>query len=283
MCAHSKIFAMSSFPHELAGRAWDSAITSMSTSLLALISAVAYGIYRIILSHKRDGWQGVRKHSLADGVHALIFGVCWWVLLFSYHFFLKVPRAIENEASRQYPPKLRFIPSPPPFAALKTERSLTPSFIFAVPAFVVVPNGWGFVIKHVGPHVVESIDLLFTDSNKLERIQKTTDVTSPREYSIFQHYDKVYPKGRGALFARQLIWAPIVFEHERYAIDISASTGRFHEDLFIEQVDGKWVNAAKVEDMETKKILFVCRDSTFPKSVAFTVVTRKKCWPDWIK
>jgi hypothetical protein len=105
---------MSSFPHELAGRAWDSAITSMSTSLLALISAVAYGIYRIILSHKRDGWQGVRKHFLADGVHALIFGVCWWVLLFSYHFFLKVPRAIENEASRQYPPKLRFIPSPPP-------------------------------------------------------------------------------------------------------------------------------------------------------------------------
>ena len=95
---------MPSFVGELFSRSLDSALASMSTSLLALISGIAYGLYRLVLTHRREGWSGVKKHLTSDGLHALVFGVCWWLLLFSYHLFIKLPSEIRKEAEAQKPP-----------------------------------------------------------------------------------------------------------------------------------------------------------------------------------
>jgi hypothetical protein len=277
------MLAMFPFFHELAARAWDSAIASMSTSMLALLSAVAYGVYRSFLSYRNEGFQGVRKHFLADGLHALIFGIAWWSILFSYHFFLKVPREIRTHTDRIRPPDTPSPPSPPSFAFVKAVHATLPSFAFVIPAVVVIPDSWDFIIKHEGKQEVESIDLMFVDTDKLHDIQKSKTSALPSEYSIFLHVDKMYPKGRGSLFAKQFIWKPYIFEHEHYTAEISASTGRFHEDLFVEKVAGKWNFATKVTEIDTKRTLFICRDNGFPRPVALEIIARNNCFPGWIK
>lgn len=97
----------SSFPWEVSQRALDSAIVSMSTSALALLSGVAYGIYKLILSHRREGWQGVKTHFAKDALHGLIFGICWWAILFAYHLFFKVPAEIRAQANNVTVPALQ--------------------------------------------------------------------------------------------------------------------------------------------------------------------------------
>src|ERR1700674_978347 len=111
------------FAKELLSRSLDSALASMSTSLLALMSGVAYGIYRLFITHRNDGWAGVKKNLATDGLHAIVFGVCWWVLLFSYHVFWKIPTEIRAEANTAQPPlpRLPAALAVPPFAYLHTK------------------------------------------------------------------------------------------------------------------------------------------------------------------
>jgi len=208
--------------------------------------------------------------------------------IFCYQLFAKVPRSIRDQADHQPPPQT--VPAVgrklPRLVFIKTINAPLPSFVFVVPAAVVNENAWDFFIKHEGSQEVESIDVMFVDSDKLHTIQKVTPpqgVVLPSEYSVFLHIDKMYPKGRGSLFAKQLIWKPESLEHEQYAIDVSASSGRFHEDLFVEQVEGKWTNAARVQDVETKRVIFVCRDHNFPRPLAPRIIAKKNCWPDWFK
>jgi len=85
----------------------------MSTSLLAIISGIAYGIYRLYLSHRKEGWGGVKKNFFTDGFHAVIFGICWWALIFAYHFFYKVPSHIRLDANSQVAPAFKSVIMPP--------------------------------------------------------------------------------------------------------------------------------------------------------------------------
>jgi len=112
---------LSRFYWEMFQRAMDSAIASMSTSALALLSGLAYGIYKLILSYRKEGWKGVREHFGKDVAHGLIFGLCWWTLLLAYHLFVKVPRGIAVEADNSVAPSARH-PVPPPSAYLYTPR-----------------------------------------------------------------------------------------------------------------------------------------------------------------
>lgn len=114
-------------------------------------------------------------------------------------------------------------------------------------------DSWDFIIAHKGNDKVESIDLQFIDLDKLNNIRKTQTSADPNGYSVFLHLDQMYPKEKGSLFAKQFIWKPFSLEHGHYTVYISTSTGRFHEELYIEKVVDKWKYAAKVEDIDTKK------------------------------
>jgi hypothetical protein len=127
---------------------------------------------------------------------------------------------------------------------------------------------------------------MFVDANKLGTIQKSSPepiVVLPSDYSIFMHIDKMRPKPPGSLFGKQFIWKPAAFEHEHYSVDLGASTGNFHEELFIEKVKGKWTDAVKVEDAENGRILFACRDNDFPRALAPSVVAKNNCLPNWVR
>jgi len=117
----------SSFTYEILGRAASSAIASMSTSALALLSGLAYGIYKLILSYRREGWPGVRAHFVKDAMHGLIFGICWWALLYSYHLFYKVPSEIRAQAAAAHAPLPPKLTVPEKIAYLRTvSRHLPP-------------------------------------------------------------------------------------------------------------------------------------------------------------
>jgi hypothetical protein len=150
MVAGAGLYLMPDFWWQLASRSLDSALASMSTSMLALISGVAYGIYRLVITHKNEGWEGVKKNLASDGLHAIVFGVCWWILLFSYHLFWKIPREIRAEAKsvsapsppRPMVPQIRYshtplsppfhVPPPPAPAPTWTKTSPEPTTISAL-------------------------------------------------------------------------------------------------------------------------------------------------------
>ncbi len=248
------------FIFELCGRSWASFLSAIGTTGLGFFVSGVF-VYCIVL--------------------VTAFGP-----VFCYQLFVKIPRSIRYEADRVKPPTV-LAPKPPSLALIKSAHATPlPSFVFAVPAVVVNGDTWDFIIKHEGEREVESIDLMFVDAEKLHAIQKATPPQTdvlPSEYSVLLHVDKMYPRGRGSLFAKQFIWKPYTLEHEHYTVEISASTGRFHEDLFVEKAEGKWTDAARVEEIDTKEILFVCRDSGFPHSVAPKITAKRNCFPDWIK
>jgi len=112
--------ASTPFVREILSHALDSALDSMSTSVLAILSGLVFGIYRLVLTYRNEGWRGVSKSFLSEGIHAIIFGAAWWGLLFSYHLFVKVPRQIRKESASHAPPIPRHRIAPPDFAYQKT-------------------------------------------------------------------------------------------------------------------------------------------------------------------
>lgn len=281
----------------LLGRSWSSFLSSLGTTGLGFfVSYIWIFLVTLCVTHLAiwglKGKTAMKEHAAQNlRITLVVYAIVLVIIfgsIFCYQLFAKVPRSIREQANHQPPPPT--VPAVwqklPPLVFIKTINAPLPSFVFVVPGVVVNENAWDFIIKHEGPQEVESIDLMFVDSNKLRTIQKTTPpqtVVLPSQYSVFLHIDKVYPKGRGSLFAKQFIWKPESLEHEQYAIDVSASSGRFHEDLFVEQVEGKWTDAAKVQDVDTKRIIFACRDHNFPRPLAPTIIAKKNCWPDWVK
>lgn len=283
------------FIFDLFGRSWLLFLSSLGTTGLGfLVSNIVSFAVTVVVTHlviwAVKGRTAMTQHAAENlRISLLVYGVVLvavFVPIFSYNLFARLPRSIRYEADRVQPPTV-LAPKPPSFALIKSAHATPPpSFVFAIPAVVVNGDTWDFIIRHEGEREVESVDLMFVDVEKLHFIQKTTPPQTdvlPTEYSVLLHIDKMYPKGRGSLFAKQFIWKPFSLDHEHYTVDVSASTGRFHEDLFVEKVEGKWTNAAKVADVETKKTLFICRDGGFPGSLAPMVVARRNCWPDWIK
>jgi len=283
------------FIFELCGRSWASFLSAIGTtglgffvSNILLFAATVLVTLAVIWAKK--GKAAMIQHA-AENLKIGVFVYCIVLVtafgpVFCYQLFVKIPRSIRYEADRVKPPTV-LAPKPPSLALIKSAHATPlPSFVFAVPAVVVNGDTWDFIIKHEGEREVESIDLMFVDAEKLHAIQKATPPQTdvlPSEYSVLLHVDKMYPRGRGSLFAKQFIWKPYTLEHEHYTVEISASTGRFHEDLFVEKAEGKWTDAARVEEIDTKEILFVCRDSGFPHSVAPKITAKRNCFPDWIK
>jgi hypothetical protein len=187
-------------------------------------------------------------------------------------------------SQRSQPETLPTIEKPqPPTAA---PPKIQPSFVLLSPGPLLNQDSWDFIVAHKGKEKIESIDVMFIDEDKLEHIQRTTApgvAVMPNEYSVLVHIDQMYPKGRGSLFAKQFIWKPFSLEHGHYRVDISASTGRFHEEIYIEKVNEKWQYAAKLDDIDTHETRFVCRDPAFPSSVAPKIVAKRKCWPDIVQ
>jgi hypothetical protein len=288
---------MSHFIFYLLGRSWSSFLSSLGTTGLGFfVSNIWIFLVTLFVTHLviwgLKGKTAMKEHAAQNlKITLVVYAIVLVIIfgpIFCYQLFAKVPRSIREQADHQPPPPT--VPAvgqkPPRLVLTEAINVPLPSFVFVVPGVVVNENAWDFIIKHEGSQEVESIDVMFVDSDKLRAIQKATPpqgVVLPSEYSVFLHIDKMYPKGRGSLFAKQFIWRPESLEHEHYAIDVSASTGRFHEDLFVEQTIGKWTNAAKVQDVDTKRVTFVCRDHDFPRSLAPTIIARKNCWPNWVK
>jgi hypothetical protein len=277
---------MSRFLLELCHRALDSAVAAMSTSYLALLAAGLFTVGSLLHQHWGEGWQGIRKNwGLARTLkYGVIFWCSWWVLLFGYHLFYKIPHEINQTANRTPPPPPKIFPislPPPPFH--RVQIPILPSFVLVSPGPLVNFDSWDFIIAHKGNDKVESIDVQFIDLDKLNSIRKTQTSAAPNEYSVFLHLDQLYPKGKGSLFAKQFIWRPFSLEHGHYTVNISTSTGRFYEELYIEKVADKWKYAAKVKDIDTKQVRLACRDKLFPVSVASDIKANQKCWPNMVQ
>jgi hypothetical protein len=284
------------FVLDLFVRAWSAFLSSLGTTGLGffvsnmIVFVVTATITHAVMFAKKGKAALAREFEnfkVSGLVYALVL-VLVFIPIFGYDLFVKIPRSIRDEANGQpLPPRLTGLrPTPPPEAFLVSRHHESlPSFVFACCTIVVNNNAWDFIIKHRGDKAVESIDVLFNDVYRLEYIRKNTPpntVVNPNEWSVFFHIDKMYPKGLGSLFAKQFIWKPDSLDHGQYSLDISTSSGRFHEDLFVEKTNGKYTNAARVEEIDTKRTLFVCRDRDFPKSLAPAIVSKSNCFPDWI-
>ena len=92
-------------------------------------------------------------------------------------------------------------------------------------------------------------------------------------------FEEVDPEGRGAIFARQFLWKSPVFEHEHFSVEVSSRNGKFHQELYLERVDGKWNYATFVKNAETDKTVFSCRDRGFPQSIAIPIESQQLCFP----
>jgi hypothetical protein len=96
----------------------------MSSSVLAILFGACYMVFRLLISHRTEGWQGVKNNLLSGTLHGVVFGVAWWIALFAYQFFIKVPREIRTELVP--PPSLEWkkfpemFPRPPRFAYEKS-------------------------------------------------------------------------------------------------------------------------------------------------------------------
>jgi len=74
------------------------------------------------------------------------------------------------------------------------------SFVLVAPGPLVNSDSWDFIVSHKGEERVDSIDVMFTDADKLEHIRHVTPAgvsVLPSEYSILMHIDQMYPKCSG--------------------------------------------------------------------------------------
>jgi hypothetical protein len=155
-------------------------------------------------------------------------------------------------------------------------------FIVIGPAAIMNGDSWDFVVTLKGGEKAESVDILFTDENALAHVRKITPpnvAVNLNDFSRMIHIDEMYSNGLGSIFAKQFLWKPFDLEHERYTADISASIGRFHENLFLEKVNAGWKYAARLDDIDTHRTEFICRDPGFPPSVAPEIIASAKCLP----
>lgn len=147
-------------------------------------------------------------------------------------------------------------------------RYLTrPSFVFVSPIAIANDNEWDFMINHRGPKPSRPGELLFTDKDKMDDVIRTHSQLTPQNFASYQEMfslPEINPHGRGHVFATQFLWKPFNFEHEHYLVTISEGDRATYEDLEIEKVKDKWVEAITVREKETGHVLLNCRDPGFP-------------------
>ena len=171
----------------------DSAIASMSTSALALLSGLAYGIYKLILSYRKERWKGVTEHFAKDVVHGLIFGLFWWAILLAYHLFIKVPHRIEAEADSIVAPSAKQ-PVPPSDA-----YSHTPHLGFARSASTAFPrlDSGPAAYKNLTPEQVADWALAESDrlTDLVNKYQQMAISNPGMTFTMVQHFFQEEFKG----------------------------------------------------------------------------------------
>ncbi len=154
------------------------------------------------------------------------------------------------------------------------------SFVYLSPGPWIVTGSWDLIVNHRGPQPSYNVEILFVDQVRREQVLSAlkTSLTQADldSYQFLRKFPEVDPKGRGSVFATQLIWSPPVPDHERYAIEITWRDGRVHQDLQIERVEDKWFWATQITDSETKRVLVNCKDKGFPYGPAGD----KPCFPE---
>ena len=111
------------FLWELVRRAWDSSVSSMGTTTLAIVGSLLFPLVDNIRVFREYRLEGMKSHWKKGFKHAFLIAVCWWAALFSYHLFYKVPHDIKVEAeSVPVPPS----PLPPRAPAAHNGVSIPP-------------------------------------------------------------------------------------------------------------------------------------------------------------
>jgi len=155
-----------------------------------------------------------------------------------------------------------------------------PSFVYLAPGPWILTGAWDFIVSHRGPDPSYNVEILCVDKVKQEQVLSAGKAfLTPADldsYQFLRKFAEVDPKGRGSVFATQILWAPPVPDHERYAIEVAWRDGRVHQDLQIERIDDKWFWATQITDLETKKVLVNCKDKGFPYGPAGD----KPCFPE---
>ena len=169
-------------------------------------------------------------------------------------------------------------------ADFSISRAAQVSFVFVAPGVVVNGDGWLFTVNHSGPKSSYDVDVFFRDADRLEQIRKQGSASEAELQGMDKllHFDEINPKGRGAVFAREFVWKPLVLGHEHFMADVSCRAGHSHEDPYIERPAGKWEQAMVITDTENGgKVLLTRRDLEFPSTVAESLKSGKvPCFPD---
>jgi hypothetical protein len=95
----------------------------MGTTTLAIGGLLVYPLADLIREFHALGWDGLQKHWKERLKYSAIIAICWWGVLFSYHIFYKVPKAIKTEARNiKPPPPMKYHVSLPDFWDSTTTR-----------------------------------------------------------------------------------------------------------------------------------------------------------------
>ena len=155
------------------------------------------------------------------------------------------------------------------FAYGNIRERLKPSFVFVVPGVVLNGDSWDFIVNHRGPKTSYSTQILFQDNDRFEYLRRTKQNLTPQDLNSYQtllSIPEVNPKGRGSIFAKQFRWRPFNFLNSHFTAEITWRDGGAHEEIRIARVQDKWKYAISLDDKETGKNLFRCKDDGFPAS-----------------
>jgi len=153
------------------------------------------------------------------------------------------------------------------FAYSDMRERLRPSYPFLHPGVWFTDGRWDLIVNHRGPKTSYSVQILFVDEDRLEFLKRTKKSFDPADLNSYQttlSIPEVNPKGRGTVFAKQLIWRPFSPEKSHFTTEITWRDGRVHEDIRIARVQDNWFYAMSVSNPETGKHYFDCKDAGFP-------------------
>jgi hypothetical protein len=85
----------------------------MGTTALAILGSILYPLADLLQELHLHGWSGMKHHWRERLKYSAAIAVSWWICLFCYHLFYKVPRDIRVQADNSFPPSLSAPPKAP--------------------------------------------------------------------------------------------------------------------------------------------------------------------------
>lgn len=153
------------------------------------------------------------------------------------------------------------------FAYGNIRERLKPSFVFVIPGVVLNGDTWDFIVNHRGPKTSYSTQILFQDNDRFEYLRRTKQSLTPEDLNSYQtllSIPEVNPKGRGSIFAKQFQWKPFNVAFSHFTAEITWRDGGAHEEIRIIRIQNNWKYAISLDEKETGKTLFCCKDTGFP-------------------